>query len=128
VPGEIQNQSFERTCIALVLIGKLYLYLTNCLATGAFYPLNRKVDKDCFLTYRYCAKASNQLSPAVYLAAFTYRTSQSPMIRSYRENYDSRNKTAALIKITNYAKGVIQQTGRHVEKTSSLKVSDNFNL
>jgi len=33
-----------------------------------------------------------------------------------------------LIKITNYAKGVIQQTGRYVEKTSSLKVSDNFNL
>jgi len=50
------------------------------------------------------------------------------MIRLYCDNHDTRNKTGALIKITNYAKGVIQQTGRHVEKTSSLKVSDNFNL
>jgi len=33
-----------------------------------------------------------------------------------------------LIKITNYAKGVIQQTGRHIEKASWLKSRDNFNL
>jgi len=38
------------------------------------------------------------------------------MIRLDCNNYDTRNKTGASIKITNYAKGVIQQTGRHIEK------------
>jgi hypothetical protein len=40
------------------------------------------------------------------------------MIRLYCNNYDARNKTGALIKTTNYAKGVIHQTSQHVEKTS----------
>jgi len=43
-------------------------------------------------------------------------------------NHGTRNITRTLVKIPGYAKGVIQQTGRHHEKASSIKSDGNFKL
>ena len=52
---------------------------------------------------------------------FYRQNTQSSTIRFYCNNYDACNKTGALIKITDYSKSVVEQTGRHVEKSPKVK-------
>ncbi len=103
-------------------------YLTYCLTFGAFGSLNGMVYKYSFSTDWHGTKTTSRLPSTVHITASTSRTPQSPSIFLHCNNYYASNKMGALIKITNYAKGVIQQTGRHIEKTSWFKSRDNFNL
>jgi len=96
-------------------VRKSCLYLTNYLAFSAFYPLHGKVNKHCFSSNWYSAKTANQFSSAMHFTTSANRTPESPSICLYCNYYGPRNKAGALIKIANYAKGVIQQTGRHTE-------------
>jgi hypothetical protein len=106
--------------------GKAYFYLTNRLAFGTFHSLHWKVNINRFPSYRYRSKAPYLQPSTAHFAASTNWTSKSPIIISYGYNYGTCNITRTLVKIPDYAKGVIQQTGRHVEKASSLKSDDNF--
>jgi hypothetical protein len=86
------------------------------LTLGALHPLYRKINIYSLSTYRYRSKATGYLPSATHVAASAYRTSQAPMIFFYRNYNGVRNIVGTLVKITNYAKGVIEQAGRHFEK------------
>jgi len=118
MPRQFQYQPFKRTGITFTLIGKPYLYLAYCLTLGAFHPLYWKINVHGLPTYRYRSKATNYLPSAAHVATSANWASQAPMIFFYRHYNGVRNITGTLVKITNYAKGVIEQAGRHFEKTS----------
>ncbi len=120
------NTSFEGR-----IYGRIILFVTNeiflairggpYMTIAPFYPLNGKADINRFPANWQRSKAPHLLPSAVYFTASTNWTSKSPDIISYGINYGTRNIARTLIKISDYAKGVIQQTSRHVEKASSLK-------
>ena len=106
--------------------GAAFLNVTNLQENGLYRP-GRSTGR--MHQVPSSTKTKYRFTSAMHITALTNNALQSPPVSLYCTNYNTANKTGALIKTTNYTKYCDKASCcRHVESATCLKSINNLNF